>query len=119
MEFSRKEVLEAVGAQGLAKSKLVIFNALLRLRQICCDLRLLKLQDGKSVPPSPLGGERAGVRGGNDDVLATDSNAQGVTTPHPQSLSLLRGEGSRSCRSFQTDLDRTREREFIAPLEIF
>jgi len=94
MEFSRKEVLEAVGAQGLAKSKLVIFNALLRLRQICCDLRLLKLQDGKSVPPSPLGGERAGVRGGNDDVLATDSNAQGVTTPHPQSLSLLRGEGS-------------------------
>jgi superfamily II DNA or RNA helicase len=43
MEFSRKEVLDAVGAQGLAKSKLVIFNALLRLRQICCDLRLLKL----------------------------------------------------------------------------
>jgi SNF2 family DNA or RNA helicase len=43
MEFSRKEVLEAVGAQGLAKSKLVIFNALLRLRQICCDLRLLNL----------------------------------------------------------------------------
>ena len=62
MEFSRKEVLEAVGAQGLAKSKLVIFNALLRLRQICCDLRLLKLQDGKNVSPSPFGGERAGVR---------------------------------------------------------
>jgi superfamily II DNA or RNA helicase len=43
MEFSRKEVLEAVGAQGLAKSKLVIFTALLRLRQICCDLRLLNV----------------------------------------------------------------------------
>ena len=43
MEFSRKEVLEAVGAQGLTKSKLVIFTALLRLRQICCDLRLLKM----------------------------------------------------------------------------
>jgi superfamily II DNA or RNA helicase len=41
MEFSRKEVLEAVGAQGLAKSRLVVFTALLRLRQICCDLRLL------------------------------------------------------------------------------
>jgi len=44
MEFSRKEVLEAVGAQGLAKSRMVVFNALLRLRQICCDLRLLNLQ---------------------------------------------------------------------------
>ncbi len=42
MEFSRKEVLGAVGEQGLAKSRMVIFNALLRLRQVCCDLRLLK-----------------------------------------------------------------------------
>jgi superfamily II DNA or RNA helicase len=58
MEFSRKEVLEAVGAQGLAKSKLVIFTALLRLRQICCDLRLLKIsrevgEDFESAFPSP------------------------------------------------------------------
>lgn len=44
IEASRKEVLEAVGAQGLAKSRMLILTALLRLRQICCDLRLLKLQ---------------------------------------------------------------------------
>lgn len=43
IEASRKEVLEAVGAQGLAKSRMVVLTALLRLRQICCDLRLLKL----------------------------------------------------------------------------
>jgi superfamily II DNA or RNA helicase len=50
MEFSRKEVLEAVGAQGFAKSRLVVFNALLRLRQICCDLRLLKVsREGREV----------------------------------------------------------------------
>lgn len=42
---SRKEVLEAVGAQGLAKSRMVVLNALLRLRQICCDPRLLKLEN--------------------------------------------------------------------------
>jgi len=71
MEFSRKEVLEAVGAQGLAKSKLVIFNALLRLRQICCDLRLLKMsregsEDGeveqgqKPSLPSPPSRETSG-----------------------------------------------------------
>jgi SNF2 family DNA or RNA helicase len=45
IEASRKEVLEAVGAQGLAKSRMVILSALLRLRQICCDLRLLNLEN--------------------------------------------------------------------------
>ena len=44
IEASRKEVLEAVGAQGLAKSRMLVLTALLRLRQVCCDLRLLKLQ---------------------------------------------------------------------------
>jgi superfamily II DNA or RNA helicase len=42
IEASRKEVLEAVGEQGLAKSRMLVLTALLRLRQTCCDLRLLK-----------------------------------------------------------------------------
>ncbi|MGC9942808.1 MAG: SNF2-related protein [Verrucomicrobiota bacterium] len=42
IEASRKEVLEAIGTEGLAKSRMVVLTALLRLRQICCDLRLLK-----------------------------------------------------------------------------
>lgn len=45
LAVSKKEVMDAVGAQGLAKSKMVVLNALLRLRQICCDLRLLKMAD--------------------------------------------------------------------------
>ena len=45
LEAGRKEVLESVDKQGFGKSKMVIFNALLRLRQICCDLRLLQLDD--------------------------------------------------------------------------
>ena len=44
LNASRKEVFEAIDAQGLARSRMVILNALLRLRQICCDLRLLKLE---------------------------------------------------------------------------
>ena len=47
LAVSRKEVMEAVGAQGLAKSKMVVLNALLRLRQICCDPRLLKMEDAQ------------------------------------------------------------------------
>src|SRR5262249_13351486 len=34
IEASRKEVLEAVGAQGIAKSRMVVLSALLRLRQV-------------------------------------------------------------------------------------
>jgi len=47
LAVSRKEVLDAVGAQGVAKSKMIVLNALLRLRQICCDLRLLKLDNAE------------------------------------------------------------------------
>ncbi len=45
LEASRREVVNAVDAQGLQKSRMIILNALLRLRQICCDLRLLKLEN--------------------------------------------------------------------------
>ena len=45
IEASRKEVLAAAGAQGIARSRMVVLTALLRLRQVCCDLRLLKLDN--------------------------------------------------------------------------
>ena len=53
IEATRKEVLEAVGAQGIAKSRLVVLTALLRLRQVCCDLRLLKLEE-RPAPARPV-----------------------------------------------------------------
>jgi SNF2 family DNA or RNA helicase len=43
IEASRKEILEAAGDDGVAKSRMMVLSALLRLRQVCCDLRLLKL----------------------------------------------------------------------------
>src|SRR5260370_17581923 len=43
IEASRKEVLEAVGAQGLAKSRMVVLTALLRLRQGYCAMWCLLL----------------------------------------------------------------------------
>src|SRR4051812_29916280 len=52
------------------------------------------LQSASIGSPSPLNGERAGVRGGNVAALAATSDTSGGTTPHPQSLSPLGGEGS-------------------------
>ena len=43
LQAGRREINEAVGAQGLARSRMIILNTLLRLRQACCDLRLLQL----------------------------------------------------------------------------
>ena len=52
IESTRKEVLSAVGEQGLAKSRMVVLSALLRLRQVCCDLRLLQLENIKPANAS-------------------------------------------------------------------
>jgi SNF2 family DNA or RNA helicase len=47
---TRREVLDATGAQGLARSRMLVLTALLRLRQACCDLRLLGIQP--EAPPA-------------------------------------------------------------------
>jgi SNF2 family DNA or RNA helicase len=40
------------GYQGLARSHIVVLDALLKLRQVCCDLRLLKLESAGKVKRS-------------------------------------------------------------------
>lgn len=78
LEATRREVTEAVGAQGLARGRMVVLTALLRLRQACCDLRLLgvdaedggrEAEDGSrdavdGGPEKEGGGQGAGEEGG-------------------------------------------------------
>ncbi|MGQ0711044.1 MAG: DEAD/DEAH box helicase [Rhodoferax sp.] len=45
-------VREALASKGLAKSHITILDALLKLRQVCCDPRLLSLQSAKKVQES-------------------------------------------------------------------
>jgi superfamily II DNA or RNA helicase len=54
LEATRKEVLEASTPQQQAKSRMVVLSALLRLRQACCDLRLLKAE---GVDPASASGK--------------------------------------------------------------
>ena len=53
LEASRREMLEAVDTQGLARSRMLVLTALLRLRQICCDLRLLPIDPGQTAVADP------------------------------------------------------------------
>jgi len=47
-----KKVRKAVDAQGLNRSQIIILDALLKLRQICCAPSLLKLSEAKKVKKS-------------------------------------------------------------------
>jgi superfamily II DNA or RNA helicase len=47
-----KRVRDEIAARGLAKSHIVVLDALLKLRQICCDPRLVKSSDS-STKKSP------------------------------------------------------------------
>ena len=61
LEASRREILDAVDANGLARSRMVVLTALLRLRQICCDPRLLNLprDAAKDTSPQASGAEES------------------------------------------------------------
>jgi superfamily II DNA or RNA helicase len=48
LDASRREIANAVSVNGVAKSRMLVLTALLRLRQICCDVRLLKLEQPHS-----------------------------------------------------------------------
>ena len=49
-EAARGQISEAIARDGFEKSRMVVLTALLRLRQVCCDLRLLG--DANPLPGS-------------------------------------------------------------------
>lgn len=50
LDASRREILAAEGAQAQTKGRMLVLTTLLRLRQICCDPRLLKLESKGAKP---------------------------------------------------------------------
>ena len=66
------------------------------------DRKIVEFVNPQGAPststPSPLNGERAGVRGEHDETLPTATGVSDGLTPHPHSLSPLRGEGGRKLR---------------------
>jgi superfamily II DNA or RNA helicase len=46
------KVREEIARIGLARSTIVVLDALLKLRQVCCDPRLLKIKEAKTVEES-------------------------------------------------------------------
>jgi SNF2 family DNA or RNA helicase len=53
-----KKVRDEIAKKGLAKSHIIFLDALLKLRQICCDPRLLKMPQAQKVKQSAKLGRR-------------------------------------------------------------
>ncbi len=47
-----KKIQDEIASKGLSRSQITILEALLKLRQVCCDPRLVKLDQAKSVTVS-------------------------------------------------------------------
>ncbi len=52
LEESRKKVYDTIDKMGYNRSRVSIHAALMKLRQVCCDPRLLTHPPGTSLPPS-------------------------------------------------------------------
>jgi SNF2 family DNA or RNA helicase len=48
----QEKVREAIAEQGLGRSHIVVLDALLKLRQVCCDPRLVKLAKANTIKES-------------------------------------------------------------------
>ncbi len=46
----QKKVRDSVAAMGVAKSKIIVLDALMKMRQVCCDPRLVKQLDTDGIP---------------------------------------------------------------------
>ena len=51
---SNQKLQQAIADNGLAKSHIMILDALLKLRQVCCDPRLTKFEDAQHIESAKL-----------------------------------------------------------------
>ena len=56
LDECRQKVFGEIASRGIKRSQISVLAALLRLRQVCCDPRLLKNREGEVPPSSKLTG---------------------------------------------------------------
>ncbi|MBX6378532.1 MAG: DEAD/DEAH box helicase, partial [Clostridia bacterium] len=108
LDTYRARVLRAVDEQGLARSRLVVLDALLRLRQVCCDPRLLKLPGNRVRASAKLELFRDLVQ-----TLVGEGERVLVFSQFVEMLSLLRQELDELHIPYEVLHGRTRDREGV------
>ena len=106
LEQSRNTVHESIDRLGFNRARVSILAALLRLRQVCCDPRLLKLPAGTVLPPSAKVERFFGLV---DDLVAEGHRAL-VFSQFTEMLDLLKAEADSRGLAYQALDGRTRDR---------
>ncbi len=106
LEDSRRKIYESIDKVGFARSRVSILAALMRLRQVCCDPRLLKLPPGTALPASAKL-ERFGEL--VQDIVAEGHRAL-VFSQFTQMLELLTRHADERALSYAYLDGRTRDR---------
>ena len=106
LEESRRKVNESIEKMGFKRSRVSILAALMRLRQVCCDPRLLKMPPGTLLPASAKL-ERFGQL--VDDLVAEGHRAL-VFSQFTEMLELLKGEADRRGMRYLYLDGRTKDR---------
>ncbi|SEL67604.1 SWIM zinc finger [Stigmatella aurantiaca] len=106
LEESRRKVSESIEKLGFKRSRVSILAALMRLRQVCCDPRLLKLPPNTLLPASAKL-ERFGQL--VDDLVAEGHRAL-VFSQFTEMLELLKGEAERRGMEYLYLDGRTKDR---------
>jgi superfamily II DNA or RNA helicase len=106
LEESRRKVSESIEKLGFKRSRVSILAALMRLRQVCCDPRLLKLPPNTLLPSSAKL-ERFGQL---VDDLVSEGHRALVFSQFTEMLELLKGEAERRGLSYLYLDGRTKDR---------
>ncbi|HEX4622150.1 MAG TPA: DEAD/DEAH box helicase, partial [Myxococcaceae bacterium] len=106
LEDSRRKVYETIEKVGFKRSRISILAALMKLRQICCDPRLLKLPPGTLLPPSAKL-ERFGLL---VDDLVDEGHRALVFSQFTEMLALLTAQADEKKIPYQYLDGRTKDR---------
>jgi SNF2-related domain/Helicase conserved C-terminal domain/Bacterial SNF2 helicase associated/SWIM zinc finger len=106
LEQSRSKVHESIDKVGFARARVSILAALMRLRQVCCDPRLLKLPPGTKLPPSAKLERFFGLV----DDLVSEGHRALVFSQFTEMLDLLKAEADAKGLKYQALDGRTRDR---------
>ncbi len=78
LEECRQKVFNEIAAHGIGRSQMSVLTALLRLRQVCCDPRLIKVRPASSIKTQKMNGVSSTNKNG-DDNGATGGAISGAT----------------------------------------
>ncbi len=106
LEESKKKVYEHIDKMGFNRSRVSILAALMRLRQVCCDPRLLKLPPGTALPPSAKLQRFSELV---DDLVAEGHRAL-VFSQFTEMLEILKGQADEKKLQYMYLDGRTKDR---------